>query len=254
MYSTRTRTVHARTVPGEHPKPVVGLTWVDSASNECAVRGAHWTSSIGEAMTSFGWVKRSGSVLKPRVSLGEDDDDDDSGGGGEVTLPIDKKRKHSQDGSGDGGGLGSDGDDGTSVTLRCCELRDEGARLAESGSLREALRLWDTAIAMTTNDAKIHEMKAQVLMELGEWFRAVQSAHRSISMCACWAPAWLTLARAQLNLGEPAMAVRSFSVGLHLEPWESEPIMAELRWAQQLQEQLQQQPPHTHLPQSLQPH
>ncbi|XP_078476971.1 tetratricopeptide repeat protein 33 isoform X2 [Lampetra fluviatilis] len=113
-------------------------------------------------MTSFGWVKRSGSVLKPRISLGEDDDDDDSGGG-EVTLPIDKKRKHSQDGRGDGGGLGSggDGDDGTSVTLRCCELRDEGARLAESGSLREALRLWDTAIAMTTNDAKIHEMKAQ---------------------------------------------------------------------------------------------
>ncbi|XP_078476969.1 tetratricopeptide repeat protein 33 isoform X1 [Lampetra fluviatilis] len=208
-------------------------------------------------MTSFGWVKRSGSVLKPRISLGEDDDDDDSGGG-EVTLPIDKKRKHSQDGRGDGGGLGSggDGDDGTSVTLRCCELRDEGARLAESGSLREALRLWDTAIAMTTNDAKIHEMKAQVLMELGEWFQAVQSAHRSVSMCACWAPAWLTLARAQLNLGEPAMAVRSFSVGLHLEPWESEPIMAELRWAQQLQlqQQLQQQPPHTHLPQSLQPH
>nr|XP_032835542.1 tetratricopeptide repeat protein 33 isoform X5 [Petromyzon marinus] len=191
-------------------------------------------------MREGGWVRRTVRGGDDVVWLGE-----------EVWVRVEAS---SLPGSGDGGGLGSDGDDGTSVTLRCCELRDEGARLAESGSLREALRLWDTAIAMTTNDAKIHEMKAQVLMELGEWFRAVQSAHRSISMCACWAPAWLTLARAQLNLGEPAMAVRSFSVGLHLEPWESEPIMAELRWAQQLQEQLQQQPPHTHLPQSLQPH
>ena len=61
-------------------------------------------------------------------------------------------------------------------------------------------------------------MKAQALVQLHEWLPAIQAATRAVERSGNWAEAHQTLGRAQLGLGEVKLAVRSFSVALHLNP------------------------------------
>ena len=87
--------------------------------------------------------------------------------------------------------------------------QDQGVAHAEASRWADALRCFDEAVLHGPNDAGAHEQRAQVLLELGENFRAVQAAGRAVQLREEWSEAWLTLARAQLNLGEPQMALKS---------------------------------------------
>ncbi|KAG0470968.1 hypothetical protein HPP92_015514 [Vanilla planifolia] len=60
--------------------------------------------------------------------------------------------------------------------------------------------------------------KAQILLELGETWNAIKSATRATELDPAWAEAWITLGRAQLNFGEPDMAIDSFDKALVLKP------------------------------------
>lgn len=110
-------------------------------------------------------------------------------------------------------------------------LVQEGTVLAGAERYWEALKKWDEALQYTPCDEKIHEMKAQVLMELCEVFPAVQSAKKAVEYSPTWWIAHQTLGRAYLGLGEVKMAVQSFSRAVHLNPgnlalWEDD-----LMWA-----------------------
>lgn len=58
----------------------------------------------------------------------------------------------------------------------------------------------------------------QVLNEMGRTWEAVQAATRATQLAPNCSDAFATLARAQLNLGEPALAAESFRVASALEP------------------------------------
>ncbi|KAM9441476.1 tetratricopeptide repeat protein 33 isoform 1-T1 [Clarias gariepinus] len=116
-------------------------------------------------------------------------------------------------------------------------LKDEGALLAEQSKHRQALRKWDEAIQLTPEEANLYEMKSQVLTVLQEVFPAVQAAEMAVKLRPMWWEAWQTLGRAQLNLGEIELAVRSFQVALHLHPLERTLWEEDLRWALHLREQ-----------------
>ncbi|XP_068106973.1 tetratricopeptide repeat protein 33 [Hyperolius riggenbachi] len=119
-------------------------------------------------------------------------------------------------------------------------LKDEGALLALNGRHWEAIQKWDEGIQLTPEDATLYEMKAQSLLCLHEIFPAVQAAETAVKRRPHFVEAWQTLGRAQLGLGEIAMAIRSFQIGLHLCPSHPELWEEDLNWARQLLQQKRQ--------------
>lgn len=112
-------------------------------------------------------------------------------------------------------------------------LREEGNAFAEEGSYGKALSRWDAALALDPCQAVLQEQRAQVLLELGNPWPAVQAATRATELEPSWGTAWVTLARAQLNYGEPAMAVRSLQNAVRLQAGDLD-VLKELQHAQSL--------------------
>ncbi|XP_010539690.1 PREDICTED: tetratricopeptide repeat protein 33 [Tarenaya hassleriana] len=112
-------------------------------------------------------------------------------------------------------------------------FRSQGDKLAEEGKYREALGKWETALNLMPENAALHEQKAQVLLELGDAWKAVKSATRATELDPSWAEAWTTLGRAQLNFGEPDSAIESFERALALKP-DSREAKDDLHTAKQL--------------------
>lgn len=113
-------------------------------------------------------------------------------------------------------------------------LRQEGTTLAELDRCWEALKKFDEALQLTPGDVEIHEMRAQVLMLLREDFAAVQEAEQVVKLEPSWWVAHQTLGRAQLQLGEIQMALRSFCSAVHLNPADEELRTEDLLYTLQL--------------------
>ncbi|XP_040052955.1 tetratricopeptide repeat protein 33 [Gasterosteus aculeatus] len=116
-------------------------------------------------------------------------------------------------------------------------LKEEGAALAEHGRHWEAIKKLDEAIQLTPDNPLLYEMKSQVLTILQEVFPAVKAAEMAVKFRPLWWEGWQTLGRAQLNLGEVDLAVRSFQVAIHLCPSERNLWQEDLQWAWRLRKQ-----------------
>jgi tetratricopeptide (TPR) repeat protein len=125
-------------------------------------------------------------------------------------------------------------DDGDSAQVRDAgrisseAAKDKGNMLASGGDFSGALTAFDTAIRLLQADpfkeaeaearahreAALHESRAQALLALERDWDAVCAAKRATEMHPAWPEAWVTQGRAQMNLGEPALAVVSFTAAL----------------------------------------
>ncbi|KAI3426240.1 hypothetical protein D9Q98_008616 [Chlorella vulgaris] len=111
----------------------------------------------------------------------------------------------------------------TPAVYTAAQCKDAGDAAAAAGQWSLALRHWDAALAQAPAEAhKLHEAKAQVWLEVGQDWKAVQCARRAVELQPGWAEAHLTLARAHMNMGEPELAVQSCEQALLLEPQHSE--------------------------------
>ncbi|CAI5466116.1 unnamed protein product, partial [Closterium sp. Yama58-4] len=100
------------------------------------------------------------------------------------------------------------------------QLQQRGNALAQRGEFSAAIAAWDAAIGLSPlprQRAVLFEQKAQVLMEMGRLWEAVRAGTCATQITPDWHDAWLTLARAQLNFGEPHLAQASFSRALTLQ-------------------------------------
>ncbi|KAA6423007.1 hypothetical protein WJX79_009582 [Trebouxia sp. C0005] len=97
-------------------------------------------------------------------------------------------------------------------------LQNEGNSAADAEKYSTALQLWNQAISLTPFRAQLHEQKAQVFLQLGRCWDAVQCATRATELDVTWADAFLTLGRSQLGLGEPELALKSMETALQLQP------------------------------------
>ncbi|KAG2452513.1 hypothetical protein HYH02_002752 [Chlamydomonas schloesseri] len=93
-------------------------------------------------------------------------------------------------------------------------LKAQGQERAEAGQFAEARALLLQAVRLMPGNAELHELHAQVLMELGSVWEAVRAAGRAVQLMPEWADAHVTLARAQLNFGEPVLAEASYERAL----------------------------------------
>lgn len=117
-------------------------------------------------------------------------------------------------------------------------LKQEGITLADAERFREAISKWEEAALLMPNDATLHEMKAQALLQLYEPFLAIKSAEVAVHINSLWWVAHQTLGRAQTHAGEVKLAVKSFSRAVHLNPGDFELWTEDLLWAKQLQHTL----------------
>ncbi|XP_028274480.1 tetratricopeptide repeat protein 33 [Parambassis ranga] len=179
-------------------------------------------------MTSFGWKRKAGekvskSVLQEFEANAKKAEDEGPSQDDEVDWMHAIKRRRE-------------------VLLEDCaakskRLIDEGSLLAEEGRHWEAINKWDEAIQLTPDNPLLYEMKSQVLTILQEVFPAVKAAEMAVKYRPLWWEGWQTLGRAQLNLGEVDLAVRSFQVAIHLCPSERSLWEDDLTWAWKLQKQ-----------------
>uniref|UniRef100_A0A0D3F6B8 Transcriptional coactivator p15 (PC4) C-terminal domain-containing protein n=1 Tax=Oryza barthii TaxID=65489 RepID=A0A0D3F6B8_9ORYZ len=107
---------------------------------------------------------------------------------------------------------------GTKPSDNAESLQHQGNRLAEEGKYHEALGKWEAALTLMPDNAILHEQKAQILLELGDAWRALTAATRATELDPLWHEGWITLGRAQLNFGEPDSAILSFDKALAIKP------------------------------------
>ncbi|XP_006367116.1 tetratricopeptide repeat protein 33-like isoform X2 [Solanum tuberosum] len=109
------------------------------------------------------------------------------------------------------------GDDDNDTFKLVESFQQQGNKLAEEGKYREALGKWESALLLMPDRAILHEQKAQILLELGETWKALQAATRATELEPSWGEAWVTLGRAQLNYGEPDSAIESLDRALAIK-------------------------------------
>ncbi|XP_026445643.1 tetratricopeptide repeat protein 33-like [Papaver somniferum] len=97
-------------------------------------------------------------------------------------------------------------------------FQSQGNKLAEDGRYKEALTKWEAALTLTPDRAVLHEQKAQILLEIGETWNALKAATRATELEPSWSEAWVTLARTQLNFGEPDASIESLDKALAIQP------------------------------------
>ncbi|XP_068609192.1 tetratricopeptide repeat protein 33 [Brachionichthys hirsutus] len=177
-------------------------------------------------MASFGWKRKVGEkVSKSALHQFEAEKAEDDGGGREEEVDwlqsIKRRREILQE----------------DCAAKSRRLREEGEQLAERGRHWEAIKKWDEAVQLTPDNPDLYEMKSQVLTILQEVFPAVKEAEMAVKLRPLWWVGWQTLGRAQLNLGEVDLAVRSFQIAVHLCPSERPLWQEDLAWAHRLQKQ-----------------
>ncbi|XP_060198358.1 uncharacterized protein LOC132627185 isoform X1 [Lycium barbarum] len=90
--------------------------------------------------------------------------------------------------------------------------------IQQEGKYSEALGKWESALLLMPDRAILHEQKAQILLELGETWKALKAATRATELEPSWGETWVTLGRAQLNYGEPDSAIESLDRALAIKP------------------------------------
>lgn len=112
----------------------------------------------------------------------------------------------------------------------------QGIAHADARNWSGALSAWDAAAVLDPNNAALHEMRSQVLLEVGRVWEAVQAATSATQLRPNWAPGWATLGRAQLALGEVQLGLASLQAAARLDPADSD-LAAELEGVQVLAQQ-----------------
>ncbi len=98
------------------------------------------------------------------------------------------------------------------------EKFNAGQDLHQAGKLKEALALYDEAIALDGTDFAVHFQRGNALVALGRTAEAVGAFKRATELQPDFAKAYLRLARALVATGQIAEAEPAFKKASELEP------------------------------------
>mmetsp|Transcript_29719 Transcript_29719/g.81381 ORF Transcript_29719/g.81381 Transcript_29719/m.81381 type:complete len:432 (-) Transcript_29719:99-1394(-) len=118
-------------------------------------------------------------------------------------------------------------------------LDAEATAFAEDGHFRKAAELFARALRIAPREAKLHEARAQCLLELDDVAEACVAAAFATRIRPAWCAGHATLGRAQLNAGRLQDAVDSLTRAVELSAVGEDPdleadLLAELAEARRL--------------------
>jgi tetratricopeptide (TPR) repeat protein len=103
-----------------------------------------------------------------------------------------------------------------SVEDMIIRLKNDGNILAEAGLFVRAISKWDEGLNLAPSSGVLHELKAQVLMEMEEYELALASAQLAVECEEKWSDSHLTLGRVYFNIGNLEAAKSSMEMALKL--------------------------------------
>jgi tetratricopeptide (TPR) repeat protein len=168
------------------------------------------TATYNTAFTSFRLPpnnRKRQRLLRPSPFPAEDDRAEDEAAKAECTALLEEANKMASNPRGDE-------DLATALSRWDAALRIMNASAAAGGGVEEGMA--SDMESLVSKLSRIHESRAQVFLALDRDFEAVRAAESSTNLDPSWAEGWLTLGRAQHNLGEPALAAASFQTALEL--------------------------------------
>lgn len=72
--------------------------------------------------------------------------------------------------------------------------------------------MWNRALKETPNDHFLLEMKSQALLSMGSLVKAAAVATQVVLLAPTWAEGYITLARAQREIGEVTLGIDYFKL------------------------------------------
>ncbi len=96
------------------------------------------------------------------------------------------------------------------------QLRSEGCILASNGNFVEALKVFNAGTFHYKSDGFMYELQSQAHLALGNHWQAVHAAEKAVSCLGFvdWFDGYITLGRAQREVGEVLKAVESYEKAL----------------------------------------
>ncbi|XP_042898412.1 tetratricopeptide repeat protein 33 [Parasteatoda tepidariorum] len=170
-------------------------------------------------MTTFSWKRKIGENISKETSLNFSAESEVEVSFDDKWIKSHKRRKVDQE---------------ANRKAKAETHKNQGIELAQQNKLQEAVSEFDKALSLLPKNEKLHEMKAQALLQQSHPFPAVQSAERAVKLNPCWWVAYQTLGRSQLGIGDLKMAKISFSKAIHINPTEQELWEEDLKWTLEL--------------------
>ena len=89
-------------------------------------------------------------------------------------------------------------------------LKEKGCSLAQEGNMSAAISTFKHCISLNPDLFEIYEMLAQAYLSQEKFMLAVKSCEKAILLAPSWAPGYVTLARAQREMGEIRLSLQNF--------------------------------------------
>jgi tetratricopeptide (TPR) repeat protein len=98
----------------------------------------------------------------------------------------------------------------SAASERATQCREQGCELAEAGRMPEALKCFQEGLLFSPQDHLLLELSAQAFLTLDRPMQAVKAAEEAVHLVPDWSDGYLTLARAQRELGEVTVAEQTY--------------------------------------------
>ena len=112
--------------------------------------------------------------------------------------------------------------------MKSDELRKKGCDYAENGDYSKSMKCFNDALLLTPSCHLLHELKAQVYLQLDQLLDAIECAKYSVELQPNFADGYITLARINREMGEVQKSVECYRTALSLDSHSTNDIIDEI--------------------------
>jgi len=119
-------------------------------------------------------------------------------------------------------------DNNNSNRMKSDDLRKTGCEYAENGDYSKSMKCFNDALLLTPSCHLLHELKAQVYLQLDQLLDAIECAKYSVKLQPNFADGYITLARINREMGEVQKSVEYYRTASSLDSQSTSDIIDEI--------------------------